>query len=91
MEGGVEERCYAKSLLNRASVFSLAAFGTGARSSVVPGVLSQGRGGPSLAFCVKTGAEPPVWKFPAKSSDWLVRLIHVGISPGLVLQRFTKL
>ena len=56
-------------------------FGIGTRCDVLPGVLSQGRRGGrgggahrlQRAFCVKTEAEPPAWKFPAKSCDWLLR------------------
>lgn len=41
----------------------------------LPAVLSQGRRGHRLrrAFCVKSGAGPLLWKFPAKSCDRLAR------------------
>lgn len=64
--------------LHRASVFSLAAFLRiiqHRRTVRCSARRPFPRGGHRLqrAFCVKRGAEPPAWKFPSKSCDWLVR------------------
>lgn len=78
-EGGWSNAAMWKSSTPGISIFSCGVFTE--NSALAHGAMfgqasfPKAAGGHRLqrAFCVKTGAEPPAWKFPATSCDWLVR------------------